>query len=256
LANRQTSEENLASTLASQKVIAEIHKLNEISRKLIEKVEQTTTYSAAEHLQSGRLNLKLSPERTSFKFQCGRLSFIAQKNNFIGSLEQVRTGYTDIPFGLNFKDNELRIKMEVFDLDGKLIAKIDGDKWRLFSNYVGAFNYDAKGFELLDSRGNVAVNLNIGPDDSIVIQGLFVGKYYLGGRGLVAQIAGPKTGTTVALKRDVLQWDLPSGGGFEGNKDCDLFDFLEKVDHEIHDKGAKKIFIYTGNNWLGKRSKI
>ena len=65
------------------------------------------------------------------------------------------------------------ISLKVFDLKGNLIAEVENNFWRPNRNFTGKFNYDDRGFEVIDNQGNIAVNIEFVGNNQIVINGIF-----------------------------------------------------------------------------------
>ena len=59
---------------------------------------------------------------------------------------------------------------QIYDLRGRLILDVQDNKWQLFRNAAGKFNYDTNGPEVYDKEGRIAFHLNFVNGD---LQSLF-----------------------------------------------------------------------------------
>ncbi|HXD79617.1 MAG TPA: hypothetical protein VN616_17495 [Puia sp.] len=53
------------------------------------------------------------------------------------------------------------LTMKIYDLRGRLIFAVNDNKWQVYRNAAGKFNYDDKGFEVYDKENRIAFNLNL-----------------------------------------------------------------------------------------------
>lgn len=136
-------------------------------------------------------------------------------------------GFEPITFDL--KNHRLVLSLKVYDLNGNLIVSIDNNYWHRYVNNTGIFNYDKRGFEVFDNRGNIALNVNLISKDTIVLQGYLIERKYH-----FIMIAGQEVSVP-------WQWGDPRG-------EAQLIDEVNKVK-------IRQLFVYTGLNWLHKRQK-
>ena len=70
------------------------------------------------------------------------------------------------------------VNATVKDLNGNTLMQMMDNKWYVYTNNVGKYNYDAKGLEIFDKQGHIAFSIDsknpVGEGDpSLTIQGLF-----------------------------------------------------------------------------------
>ena len=133
-------------------------------------------------------------------------------------------GFEPITFGL--KNHKLVISVDVYDLSGNLIVKIDSNFWHRYTNNTGIFNYDKAGFEVFDNRGNIALSINL-TAKKISIQGYLIERKYN-----FIMIAGDEK--------------IVPGRWGDPRTEAILIDEVNKVK-------VKQLFRYTGLNWLHHR---
>ena len=131
--------------------------------------------------------------------------------------------------------------MKVYDLTGNLIAELEDNNWRPNKNFTGKYNYDRKGFEVINNQGGVAASFDIVGPNTIKIQGFFP---YI--EENIILIAGDKGFTTKPF----------------GTKEIEERVFrLTKKKYNIFIKDiitslpTSQLFEYSGSNWLHKRKR-
>lgn len=124
------------------------------------------------------------------------------------------------------KDGKILFSCDIYDAYGNIIAEIKDNCWRPNRNFISKINYDATGFEVLNNQNQVALSVDFLGDNLIKIQGIFVLKKM----GMI-YLVGDSIMTALELSRTD---DLPN--------------MIEKT-------GFRKIFIYTGINYLHQRAK-
>lgn len=133
-------------------------------------------------------------------------------------------GFEPIVFGLD--NHKLLISVDVYDLNGNLIVKIDKNYWHRFTNNTGIFNYDKNGFEVFDNRGNIALSMDF-KSQKIDIQGYLIER----SRGFI-MIAG----------KELI---APYAWGSRLNEEY-LMNLVSQIKF-------RQLFKYTGSNWLHQR---
>lgn len=231
--NQKASDQSLLLSQQSKELISEV-------KKLTIKVDQTTANQAAENKQSGELifNKRFSDIT----------SFIIGGNSFDISLKEIEKGEAKLfkfgdrePISLKVVDNKLLLSMQVFDLKGNLIAEIEDNFWRPNRNFTGKYNYDDKGFEVLDNEDNIAVNINITDSGNLEIQGIF--PYKDSGTIMLCGSNGLRT-----LSFNNLEFETIINKKYHMSYD----DYFNKCVKEVK---IRRLFNYTGNDWLHKRNK-
>lgn len=121
------------------------------------------------------------------------------------------------------------ISTEIRDLQGRLIFSIDDNKWQVFRNAAGKFNYDDNGFEVYDKEGRIAFNFNF-------VNGYSQSSYF--------QAIIPCTDTTLGyFPHDYVFTNLRYGTRE-----------LNRVFDSIYDaRPIKPLFRYTGKDWQHSR---
>lgn len=74
-------------------------------------------------------------------------------------------------FTFNIVNNKLTLNLTSFNLNGGFIASIENNIWRRNPNSSAMFNYDKKGFEIIDNYGNIAINVDLISKDTIFVKG-------------------------------------------------------------------------------------
>lgn len=236
--NISISEENKDLTNQSKILIEEVKKLTVSSNVLINKLDKKADKVIAENAITGELEMEFdatySENQKVFIIFGG--ATMEESIKGIGPLISVGNLH---PLNAKIRNNKLLISMKVYDMNENLLAEIEDNNWRPNKNFTGKFNYDKKGFEIIDNQGNIAANFDILGPNKIKIQGIF--PYKEAGRILIAGdslLQNPPFGT-----KEIEDLVLKKTG-----KKYDIFlkDAIEKGQ-------IKQLFVYTGSNWLHKR---
>jgi hypothetical protein len=132
-----------------------------------------------------------------------------------------------LPFiGFKIKDDRLLVGTKVYNIDGALIAEIEESNWRPNKNFTGKFNYDDRGFEVIDNNGNIVISINMINDYLIQLQGIF------------------------SYNRHVYTYGLASA-----IDNANRPNFRQEVQESIRNCRIQQLFEYTGKDWLHKRKK-
>ncbi len=78
------------------------------------------------------------------------------------------------PFSFKIINQKLVMSCTIYDLEGKWVAEVENNKWRINKNNTGKFNYDNKGFEVFDNKGRIVMSLDIRKNKNIILQGVYV----------------------------------------------------------------------------------
>lgn len=120
------------------------------------------------------------------------------------------------------------VTTDVKDLHSRLLLRVLDNKWRVFRDSVGKYNYDDKGFEVYDKDGHIAFNVNLvdGSTQKIYINGII-----------------PCTSTSLGYYSPSFASDVPFGTPA-----------LDKAfDHLYDSLPIRPLFRYTGKNWQHAR---
>jgi hypothetical protein len=151
------------------------------------------------------------------------------------------SGYSRIAF---FVDSNVQIysvhynyfiSTNIRDLKGNLLVQINDNKWFIYTKAVGKYNYDAKGLEVFDKEGHIALSIDSKPYTS-------TGSYptTLNVQGVIA-----RTNNTVTLYEldRYLPVDYPYGTSA-----------LNKAFNHVYDSiPITPLFRYSGANWQHAR---
>jgi len=224
--NEALAGQNFKLDSESKGLVSQVKGLTEQSQKLIQVINQRIANEAAENLVSGQLHMDFKPTfQDSVMIKMGaspyKFSFKSLKN---GASRLCMVGQKD-PLQIKTHNKKIQLSLMVYDLQGFLLAEIANNNWRPNKNYVGRFNYDDRGFEVEDNKGNVVVSIDITGDNQLVIQGIFP----LKSEGVIL-VAGVK-------EFKILQMENPESALIAENVKM------------------KELFEYTGEDWLHKRKK-
>ena len=226
--NKDISEKNLKFSNEIDSLVLEVNPLVRASKKLIAKVDKNTSYEAEQNLQTGQLLMQFKSPFKNNDFVFIILGKTVDHNSVVniknGSLP-IRI-YNDDLMQIHFKDGEMLVSMNVYDIQGNLIAEIKNNYWRPNKNFSGKFNYDKKGFEVINNQGQVALNVDFSGYNTIKVQGIFPFKY----------------DNTILIIGNSVQ--------------ITSYNITEQKLHELIDSAhIKQMFEYTQENWLHTRRK-
>lgn len=235
--NNEIVERNVSLSKESQLLIKEVQTLTNRSKELIASIDKRTMEEAEMNAQTGRLEMSFNREVSNQD----RVMVTFGNNTGWNTVQEIKNGAkpflvedTD-PLSIRFDNkNNLIFDLKVFDLDGNLVAEIVDNYWRPNKNFVGKFNYDDKGFEVIDNKDNIAISVDITGSNKITIQGMFVIK-----EAKAIWIHGMGGTTNFPMKNHSIT------SYYIGNKDYNI-----ALDEAIKKVKMKRIFKYTGDKWL------
>lgn len=250
--NKNLSIDNIELSKQTKTLIEKVETLTAKSQELITKIDKRSKYWEEENLLSGELKIDFKLTRT--RSVEGRIVKLGNKSfNVSGAYvieEQSKfkvKGYGLSQDNINFLYIRLDVKTmttlfnkEIYDLDGNLIAEIENNRWRINRNFIGKFNYDEEGVEIIDNQGKIVFSLNIVDSVSIRVQGIFIDRYFHRGVLIAGYLKNEffpiKTPENIAeiLKKKNLSYENA------------LKEAIERVEF-------RQLFEYTGNDWLHKR---
>lgn len=244
--NKQLSIENIDLVKQSKQLISEVQSLSTKSQELISKIDKTTTYNSEENLLSGGLNMK-------FKFTPLASTINTLELSFGGSLygttisQIVNTkepnGHTVTPtpqIKLSIDDKKsMFFSTKVYDKDGNILVEIEKNYWRINKNFISKYNYDENGFEIIDNKGHVILSIDITDGYKVKLQGIF------------ADIKSQEI--LIVGESNMFIFNKRTGMGVSKNCFGRNINSPEALEAEINLVQTKRIFEYSGDNWLHKR---
>lgn len=213
-------------------LISDVRELTKVSQENISTIKALTSKEFAQNAIQGKLNLEF--DHALKDEDSVTVIFGTSTTNYVW--EWNRTAYIKIdnfePIRLKIVDKKIVLSLVANDFGGNWLAEIDQNYWRRNQSQISKFNYDSKGFEIMNNKNKVSFSINILPHNTIKIQGIF--SYINNGKIFVAH-------------DDTLEWfTFGSQGNIQQN-------ILQQIDNasKIY---IKPIFSYTGDSWLGKRA--
>jgi hypothetical protein len=162
----------------SNNVIKDISYLNKLTNKLTGEIDSLINVNYNQNATSGTLSFsQVTPirDRDILKIHFGdnnlNLSAVDISN---GKYKEWLHLGTDLPFELKVIDGKLNFSTIVYDLNGVWITEIKNNFWRRNPCYIGKFNYDNKGFEVIDNSNYVAFAIDFVKQNEINIDGIFL----------------------------------------------------------------------------------
>lgn len=242
--NNKLIGENINLSKETKALISEVQNLTEKSKQLIDKIDKTTTYSAEENLQTGELTIGLDSKLSDND----NINVLFGQNITVAPIKKLKEG-KGLPFSLGSmlaiflkidNNNKFLFNIQVFDIEENLIAEIINNNWRSNKNYVSKFNYDESGFEVMDNKGRIVLNIDLISNNTILIQGIWLNQEkqicLIGSKGFVL-IPAKTPEYEAALKA-------------KQNKDYNTY-----IKESINKVQIKQLFEYTGKHWLHRRIK-
>lgn len=230
-ANIEISKRIETLTVSSNLLIEEVKKLSVQSELIIKNIDAKADKEYAKNTSTGELELNYYTSGTE------KLIFVLGG----GSLDDANiTIGNERPFKIQLQNGQLYVTTKVYDIDNNLIAEIENNKWYLNKNYAGKFNYDKTGFEVIDNKGNIALSIDVLASNKVAIQGIFPIK-----SAQRVFIAGKKGFTSIPYSSKVNDANILRVAGLKYDA------FFNKC---IQDVEMKKLFQYTGKNYLGQRT--
>lgn len=206
----------------SKALLEEVQILTKQSKKLVDTINSRGEYESEENAKTGELQFRNAPifkENDDVNIVVGGFTF---KN----------------PFNIQVEDGKILFSLNVYDIDGNLVAEIDRNYWRPNKNFSGKFNYDESSFEVIDNKGRVAISIQY-LGKSIIIQGMFT--FIESGSIILAGSSTAYFPLHVAGKND------------ETNYKGNLLAYDQALRMAIESVNIKPIFRYTGKKWLHQR---
>lgn len=247
--NKDLSKKNIELSEQTKSLISEVQHLTEKSKILIDKIEATTTKNAKENLQSGGIKLIIKPfykENDTVRFLFGRSNW---SNNISRIKENLikfpdagsRLGMGTFPV-VKFKldnNNKILFSVQVYDLDDNLIVEVKDNYWWYNKNFISKYNYDDTGFEVLDNKGHIVISIDVLDNNTIRFQGIFADL-----KSEFCSLIGQSDMSYFNKKTKL-------GIGLNPNVNIKTNEALEK---EIEKLNFKRLFKYSGKDWLGMRN--
>lgn len=140
----------------------------------------------------------------------------------VKGLVELNSVFKNIPIlNLKLKDNELLVSTKLYDFNGNVVTEINENKWAVGAN-IFSKNWNEHALEIIDNKGNVALQLNL-KNDKIIIRG----------------IIPTRIGIMILTDDDYRMLDY-------NDKDLSskLFDYSRKIN---------RIFEHTGCDYLGSK---
>lgn len=235
--NISISEENKDLSIQSKILIEEVRKLTVSSNSLISRLDDKADKVIAENLITGELKMDFDINTPGNQ----KPTIILGGGQFEDNGLPVLSIGGFIPLTTKYLNKKLLISMKVYDLAGNLIAELEDNNWRPNKNFTGKYNYDRRGFEVINNQGNIAASFDIVGPNTIKIQGFF--PYMQTNKILIAGDKGFTTAPfgTKQIEERVFQLT---------NKKYDLF-----LKEKFSSVPTTQLFEYSGPNWLHKRKK-
>lgn len=212
-------------------IVQNIEKLSTASGYILKNIKTTTKEHSEENALSGQLDLGYSKpfsDNDLLQISFGGYTMgntFSQVKKWKPHLFAFADNRSVDPIKFSVVDNKLVVTLKAFDIYGNWIVEIENNNWHRNPNYTGKFNYDNRGFEIVDNKDNISLNLDLLSNNKIKMQGYIPVKEV----GLVL-IAGTKYSTNLYLARGE-----------------------EAIIQEINKVEIRQLFEYTGKNWLHKR---
>ncbi len=227
LANNTLMGENIVLSNQTNELIDEVKKLTSSSNNLIKKVDLRTEISSFENALTGEINFDHNEplkdnESLWIKSRGLKIGNTVSEYKSDSPPQHIVIGGIDI-IPIKIIDGKLKISVTVYDLSGNQIVEIIDNVWRRNPNNSGKFNYDSKGFEIIDNKGLTALSINLDTRTNVSIEG-----YFLERKTNRINVFGKRYST------------------FLNNN-------LSKSIEVIEKSNIRRLFEYSGQNWLGKR---
>lgn len=231
--NAELTKQNIDLTNKANELISEVQKLTSTSNELIKSVDVRTENQRAENLLNGEFDFaydKLLEDNEVISVKFGNNITVGNPVSRLkagmapGSGNVSLDGEHDL-MPLNVIGGKLKFSATIYDLDGDWIADIENNSWQRNPNNTGRFNYDSKGFEIIDKKGFIALSVDLISRTVVSIQGYLVERR-VGG----IMFFGEKDRASISIAAPFIK----------------KLEIIERVK-------AKRIFKYSGPNWLGER---
>ena len=236
--NNKLSQINIELSRRSNQLIDEVRDLTVQSKALIDRIETRGQYEAEVNVKTGEfIDLGNYEDEETVRVAVGGITTGNSVENWNAGAKGIFMGNTDL-FDIRFVDKKLMLTLNVYDDVGNVVAEIENSKWRPNPNFSGKFNYDDRGFEVINNQGVVAVSVDIVDKKLIVFQGLFPLN------NTVMLVAG--MGRTIQVPLHLKGQQIM---GLEGK----MVDYHTALQQAIKNVRMRQLFEYTGSDWLHKR---
>lgn len=128
---------------------------------------------------SGELNLHLNTDTSSI------LPLIVDfgsniDNNYnppynylpISTFQFLTKGSTWDKLEIKVIKNIVYLNGRIEDIEGKIIMELEDNKWRVNKKFLGKFNFDKKGLEIIDDFGRIIFSIDLSNERTIKIRGI------------------------------------------------------------------------------------
>ena len=227
-------KENTALTHTANDLITQVQDLTQASHQILASVKTATSKEFAQNAIQGKLNLEFdrpfkNEDSVTVIFGASMTNFVWEWNKnkslVIGNFE---------PISLKIIDKKVVFSLVANDFFGNWLAEIDQNYWRRNQSQISKFNYDSKGFEIINNKNKVCFSIDILSNNTIKIQGIF---------------SFLNNGIIMVAHDDVLDnFTIGSKGNIQQNV-MNQIDAASKI-------YIRPLFSYTGDNWIGKRSNV
>lgn len=235
--NKALTEHNIILTDKANTLIQEVEKLTLASNELINKINVRAQNTSDENALTGEFDIAYDTplgDEEILRVIAGTLKTgnpvarfkYPERYPYPPGNVSLDGEHDLIP--LSFVNGKLKFSTKIYDLDGDWIADIDNNVWQRNPNNTGRFNYDAKGFEVIDKRGFVALSVDLLTRTDISIHGYLVERR-VGG----IFVMGEKGQKTISVYAPLV----------------DKIKLLESLQ-------VRQLFEYSGKKWLGKRKNM
>jgi hypothetical protein len=213
----------------------QVQAVAEASQKTLSSVREMATKEFAQNAIQGKLDLEFDTplkdkDSVTVIFGISSTNYVWEwnKNKFIeiGGM----AGFDVV--NLKIKNSKVVLSVVANDYVGNWLAEIDQNYWRRNQSQISKFNYDSKGFEIINNKNKVCFSVDILPDNTIKIQGVF--SFLNKGIILVAHDDALETFT------------IGTGGNIQQN----IFEQIDAASKVY----IKPLFSYSGEHWIGKRN--
>ncbi|MDF9798619.1 uncharacterized membrane-anchored protein YhcB (DUF1043 family) [Catalinimonas alkaloidigena] len=220
--NRSLTQHNIQLTNKANELIEEVEKLTTTSNELIKK-------ASAENALTGILDFQYDKPLEDSETLIVRAGGVEVGNNVRSLKSNNPPGYISIGgrdlIPIKIVDGKLKVSITIYDIYGNLIVEIENNVWYRYANNSGKFNYDSKGFEVVDNQGLTALSINLDSRTEVSIEGYFYDR---------------KTGNIY----------IYGGNRFQA---IPIFRPAKNIIEKIEKANIRQMFEYSGNNWIGKR---
>jgi hypothetical protein len=216
--NNSIARNSQSIELDNKKLAEKNSKLSDTLRLMLSDINKLSNQQYDENSTRGTLVFKFNKQVKTYKdfyFQVGgNIREGAPTIEFLGD---------PIPLIFAIRSDRLFISGQIIDYERNHLVEINNNEWLVNAHIKDKLNYDNKGFEVIDDRDNVIFSIDILKNNTIKIQGIFLQR-----DTRLITIIGDK--------------EILSAGNI-GNREHDSFN-----------NKFRKLFVYTGRNWLHKRS--